>query len=70
MNLFKAIIEIIGDGSYANDLIEFKNNSTVGSIPEDVVIVGDVTLEEIDIQSYTAYEISKVQWQTSDGKFY
>lgn len=70
MNLFKATIEILGDGSYANDLIEFKNNSTIGTLPEDVIVVGDVTEGEIDAQLYTAYEISKVQWQTSDGKFY
>jgi hypothetical protein len=70
MNIFKSVIEVIGDGAYANDLVEFNNKSTVGSIPEDVVIVGDVTSEEIDISLYTVYEISKVQWQTSDGKFY
>lgn len=70
MATFKSIIEIVGDGSYANDIIELKGNSTVGTMPTDVVVVGDVAEGEIDPSLYTAYEISKVQWETSDGKFY
>jgi len=70
MATFKSIIEIQGDGSYANEIVEFRSNSTVGNIPEDVVIVGDVDSSEIDITQYVAYEISRVQWETSDGKFY
>jgi len=70
MATFKSIIEVIGDGSYANEIVDIRNKSTVGNLTEDVVVVGDVAEGEIDPTLYTAYEISKVQWETSDGKFY
>ncbi len=71
MATFKAIIDINGDGSYANDIVEISSKSTVGSLTEDTVIVGEgIDTSTIDISQYTVYDISKTQWELSDGKFY
>lgn len=69
MSLFKAIPEIPHNLLiYANELFEVNNISTVGSLPPDYEIDGNVEKSEINPDDYIVTTISKVQWDTSDGK--
>jgi len=69
MATFKAIPEISHNLLiYANELFIVSNNSTVGSLPSDFEIDGNVEKSEINPEDYIVTSISKIQWDTSDGK--
>jgi hypothetical protein len=69
MALFKAILGIEHNlHIYANELFVVTNSSTVGSLPPDFEIDGDVEKSEINPDDYLVTAISKIQWDTSDGK--
>ena len=71
MALFKAIPDISHDLLiYANELFFVTNSSTVGSLPDDFEIDGNVEKSEINPDDYLVTSISKLQWDTSDGKSY
>jgi hypothetical protein len=70
MATFLANFAIVDDGVYAGQSVSARDTSTVGMLPSDFVIDGNVDASEIDPSNYTVTRITKHQWTTSDGFFY
>ena len=69
---FAADFTINGDGAFANEQVDFADNSSIGAVidSENLTIEGDVSKSDIDVTDYTVTKITKFQWFFSDGNYY
>jgi hypothetical protein len=69
---FAANFIINGDGAYANEQIDFSDNSTIGAVidSDSLHIEGNVDKADLVLSDYTITNITKYQWHFNDGNYY
>jgi len=72
---FLAAFNIQGNGSFANETIEFANESDIGAVLSSnnlsiENINGNLSLSDLNLNDYTVTQITKFKWNLSDGYEY
>lgn len=69
--MFAADFLVTGDGAFANEQMDFSDNSQIGAVVDSESLVTEgIDKSTINVSDYTVTKITKIQWFFADGNYY
>lgn len=69
---FGANYDVLDEGTYANQKTQFKASTSIGFVVDDgnLDVDGNINIDDLVLSNYNVTQITKYQWDFSDGHFY